>query len=127
MGVPCAVHLFRRIDLRVRVVVVWTDPTVAGSKGEMVGANPASLRDAGTLLRDPGVSFVLLTSWVVILATSVRHSFFPLYLKDVGISTTLIGVILSCYSLFQIVARPAMNQAIRRLDASGCWLPRSRS
>jgi MFS family permease len=94
------------------------NPTSPGG-AQIVPASPASLRDAGTLLRDPGVRFVLLTSWGLILATSVRHSFFPLYLKTVGISTTLIGVILSCYSLFQIIARPAMGQAIQRLGRVG--------
>jgi MFS family permease len=92
-------------------------PAPETTESILSGAPP--LRDAATLLRDPGVGLVLVTSGVLLLATSVRHSFFPLYLKTVGISTTLIGVILSCYSLLQIVARPLMGTAIRRLGRVG--------
>jgi MFS family permease len=90
-----------------------------GTAAEMAHADAPSLRDVGALVRDPGVGFVLLTSGLLIVATSVRHSFFPLYLKTLGMSTTLIGVILSCYSLFQIAARPVMEHAIRRLRHVG--------
>ncbi|HET8678647.1 MAG TPA: MFS transporter [bacterium] len=89
------------------------DP-VAPSSGTM-----QTLRQAATLLNDPGVSFVLLTNAALMFATSVRQSFFPLYLRDVGFSTTLIGVIFSLNSLCQMAIRPMIAPAVREFRHAG--------
>jgi MFS family permease len=78
-----------------------------------------TLRDAATLARDPGVTFVLIANAAMMFATSVRQSFFPLYLHSVGISTTLIGVIFSLNSLSQMAIRPALSAVVQRLRYVG--------
>lgn len=91
-----------------------TQPASDGGAG-----TKQTLRQAATLLQDPGVALVLLTNGALMFATSVRQSFFPLYLRDVGFSTTLIGVIFSLNSLCQMAIRPLIATAVRELRHTG--------
>jgi MFS family permease len=96
------------------------EPKPSGGRLRDLGpAGAQAARQAGALLRDPGLSLVLAVSAAVMIATCVRQSFLPLYLKDVGLSTTLIGVVLSCYSAFQILIRPTLEISVRHLGHVG--------
>jgi MFS family permease len=77
------------------------------------------VRQAVALLRTPSVAYLLLMSAALMFGTSVRHSFLPLYLTSVGMSTTLIGVIFALNSLCQMSVRPAIATAVRHLRHSG--------
>jgi MFS family permease len=82
-------------------------------------AGSRTIREALALTRTPSVRYLLLMSAALMFGTSVRHSFLPLYLGAVGMSTTLIGVIFSLNSLFQMLVRPGIAPAVQRLRHAG--------
>jgi MFS family permease len=73
-----------------------------------------TIHEAAALIRNPSVRYLLIMSAALMFGTSVRHSFLPLYLAGVGMSTTLIGVIFSLNSLCQMLVRPAIAPAVLR-------------
>jgi MFS family permease len=57
----------------------------------------------------------MLSSFVTIFALGVRSSFFPVYLKGIGYSASLIGAIDSVRGLTSVVARASIGPALRLL------------
>lgn len=101
-------------------VVCWTLPAHhrRHSDDPMSGTSQA-LGSAWLMLRDRSISMVMLVSAFLMVAYSLRQSFFPLYLQSVGFSTTLIGAIMSFNSLCQIGTRPTLGIASRRIGPVG--------
>lgn len=108
--------------LTLAVTLILPEPTRVTESTATLGGpvdNRRMLRDATALARNHGVVFVLLANAAMMFATSVRQSFFPLYLSSVGVSTTLIGVIFSLNSLSQMAIRPTLSLVVRRLGYVG--------
>jgi MFS family permease len=104
------------------LAIAWVLPNprrVRAGSPEVTPNAAQALRQAVTLVRDPAMGFVLLTNASLMFATSVRQSFFPLYLRSVGLSTTLIGVMFSLNSLSQMAIRPTIGIAVQHLRHVG--------
>jgi MFS family permease len=101
--------------------LAWLMPTATGRLDATVSAlrGVETVRRAAALMRTPSVASLLLMSAALMFGTSVRHSFLPLYLKSVGMSTTLIGIVFSLNSLCQMAVRPAIAVAVQRLRHAG--------
>jgi MFS family permease len=67
-------------------------------------------KSARTLLTLPGVGLILFISGMVISGQTLRQSFYPLYLRDVGLSSTLIGLIIGAGSLTSMLVRPFIGR-----------------
>ena len=67
---------------------------------------------ARSILGLPGVGLILFISFMVISGQSLRQSFYPLYLQTVGLSSTLIGVIIGAGSLTSMLVRPFIGRAV---------------
>jgi len=67
---------------------------------------------ARSILGLPGVGLILFISFMVISGQSLRQSFYPLYLQTVGLSPTLIGVIIGAGSLTSMLVRPFIGRAV---------------
>ncbi|HKV45751.1 MAG TPA: MFS transporter [bacterium] len=67
---------------------------------------------AGTILREREVRAVLLISFMVVCGQTLQQSFYPLYLHKVGLSTTLIGVIIATISLGSMVVRSSLTRGV---------------
>jgi MFS family permease len=74
----------------------------------------AAHRSVGSILRLPGVGLVQFISFMVACGLSLRQSFYPLYLQNVGLSTTLIGLILGAGSLSSMLVRPFVGLGVSR-------------
>lgn len=67
---------------------------------------------AQSILRLPGVGLILFISFMVIGGQSLRQSFYPIYLQNVGLSTSLIGVIIGVGSLTSMLVRPFVGRGV---------------
>lgn len=100
--------------------VCWTLPAQDRIRsGSSMASTSEALRTAALMLRDRGIAMVMLVSAFLMVAYSLRQSFYPLYLQSVGLSTTLIGAIMSFNSLCQIATRPTLGIAARRIGPVG--------
>lgn len=99
--------------------VCWTLPAQAARPRDDSGGATQALQSARLLLRDRGISLVMLVSAFLMVAYSLRQSFYPLYLQSVGFSTTLIGAIMSFNSLCQIATRPTLAITAARIGHVG--------
>lgn len=80
------------------------------SRGSGVRARPR----LGDLL-NAATAIGMLSSFVTIFALGVRSSFFPIYLKGIGYSASLIGAIDSVRGLTSVAARASIRPALRLL------------
>ena len=71
-------------------------------------------QSAWSMLRLPGVGLILFISFMVMSGQSLRQSFYPVYLQDVRLSPTLIGVIIGAGSLTSMLVRPFVGRAVSR-------------
>jgi MFS family permease len=67
---------------------------------------------AGTILRARGVSAVLFISFMVVCGQTLQQSFYPLYLHKVGLSPSLIGMIIATISLGSMVVRSFLSRGV---------------
>jgi MFS family permease len=69
-------------------------------------------RLAGTILHERGVSAILFISFMVVCGQTLQQSFYPLYLHKVGLSPTLIGIIIATISLGSMVVRSFLSRGV---------------
>jgi MFS family permease len=101
-------------------VICWRLPPQADAPrtpAETSGGR--TFRVAAQMLRDPTIGSVLLVNACAMFASSVRQSFYPLYLQGAGLSTTAIGALFSFNSLCAMVVRPTIGPAVRRMGHAG--------
>jgi MFS family permease len=105
----------------ISLAIAWLMPELPRGQSETASLPGLgrTFRDGVTLAKDPGVMFVLLTNGSMMFATSIRQSFFPLYLRSVGLPTTLIGIIFSLNSLTQMLIRPLIQTLVIRIQHVG--------
>jgi len=102
------------------MAVCWTLPAQNRRRSDSaMGSTSQAFRTAALMLRDRGIFMVMLVNAFVMVAYSLRQSFYPLYLQSVGFSTTLIGAIMSFNSLCQMATRPTLGIAARRFGHVG--------
>ena len=75
-------------------------------------------KSARSMLSLPGVGVILFISFMVISGQSLRQSFYPLYLQNVGLSSTLIGVVIGAGSLTSMLVRPFVGGGVSRFGYS---------
>lgn len=74
---------------------------------------PSDYLRAFALLSIPGVALVILATFLRISAFSVQASFYPVYLQNIGISGTLIGILVGFASLIGGPAALLSARAVR--------------
>src|SRR5207302_1573350 len=67
-----------------------------------------------TILRERGVGAVLFISFIVVCAQTLQQTFYPLYLSTVGLSPTLIGIVIAAISLGSMVVRSLLSRGVDR-------------
>ena len=91
--------------------------------GRLPGASAAPLRAVSlamahrlvhTILRERGVGAVLFISFIVVCAQTLQQTFYPLYLNTVGLSPTLIGIVIAAISLGSMVVRSLLSRGVDR-------------
>lgn len=71
-------------------------------------------RSAWRLARRRELQFIMLVAFVIIFSWSIKSSFYPLYLKTVGIPTSLIGMIFSILGAGSMIVRPLVGTVAAR-------------
>jgi MFS family permease len=89
-----------------------THPTQTGRPGPL-----ATYRMAATLANNRVVLFLLLVNFVAMSAFSLRQSFYPVFMGQIGLSTASIGAIMSIMGLATMLARPILPPALRWLGS----------
>jgi MFS family permease len=69
---------------------------------------------AWRLAKRRDLQFVMLVAFVIIFSWSIKSSFYPLYLKTVGLPTSLIGTIFSILGAGSMVVRPLVGTVAAR-------------
>ena len=72
-------------------------------------------RLTGTILRQRGVGAILFISFMVVWGQTLQQSFYPLYLHKVGLSPSLIGIIIATISLGSMVVRSFLSRGVEWL------------
>jgi MFS family permease len=67
---------------------------------------------ASTIVRQPGVGAVLFIAFIVGCGQMLQQSFYPLYLHKVGLSTTLIGIVIAAVSLSSMLVRSLLSRGV---------------
>lgn len=80
--------------------------TAARSAGPPAPERGRTLR----LLRNPAIQIAIISSFSLIFSLGVWETFLPLYMNDLGYSTSLIGAVLSVRSVANISSRFFMKQ-----------------
>jgi len=76
-----------------------------------------TLKSVRVLSRKPGFLAVLIASFVVLWANSLRTSFYPIYLAQQGVSVPAIGLVMSVAGVAILVARMGLPWLANRLGA----------
>jgi len=84
-----------------------------------VRANPRRKGVVLDTLRNVGLQMAVLTSAGVFLAITMRETFLPVMLEQMGMSATLIGSLVSLGSLTSVLIRPIMPLVTRLLGGTG--------
>jgi MFS family permease len=82
-------------------------------------ADEASVRNAIDLWRLPELRRVFLTSAVVLTGIDLYQFYLPIYGRSVGLSASVIGVVLSMFSAASFLVRLVMPPLVRRLGEEG--------
>jgi len=72
-----------------------------------------------SILRERGVGAVLFISFMVVCAQTLQQTFYPLYLNKVGLSPTLIGIVIATISLGSMVVRSLLSRGVDRFGYAG--------
>jgi MFS family permease len=67
---------------------------------------------AGTIVRQPGIGVVLFIAFMVGCGQALQQSFYPLYLHKVGLSTTMIGIVVAAVSLSSMLVRSLLARGV---------------
>lgn len=71
------------------------------------------------LLANPGLRRVLLTSGVVLTGVDLFSFYLPIYGHAIGLSATVIGIIVAMFALASLVVRLVMPALVRRFSEEG--------
>ena len=90
---------------------------VASMRGiSAASAHTVSLSTAHTLVRTivcrRGVAAILFISFMVVCGQTLQQSFYPLYLHHVGLSATLIGIVIAAVSLSSMLVRSVLSRGV---------------
>jgi len=76
----------------------------------------------GAIVRQPGVGALLFISSIVMCGQTLKQSFFPIYLHKVGLSATLIGMVVAADSLSSMVVRSFLSRGVAHLGYASLLL-----
>lgn len=74
------------------------------------------------ILARPGVSRILVVSFLIVGGQSLKQAFYPIYLQQLGFSTTLIGLVVGADSLASMAVRPLIVRGVSSLGYSSLLL-----
>lgn len=83
------------------------------------GIEEASARNATDLWRLPELRRVFLTSAVVLTGIDLYQFYLPIYGRSIGLSASIIGIVLSMFSAASFLVRSVMPPLVRRLGEEG--------
>lgn len=84
------------------------------SHGSLDRAFRSAFNAAGGMIQNPTIALTLVISFLIVFAYSLKQSFYPLYLRHVGLSTTLIGTIFAIHSISSMLVRPLLGWGVTR-------------
>jgi MFS family permease len=73
----------------------------------------------GTILRERGVGTILFVSGIMNCAQALQSTFYPLYLSNVGLTATSIGLAIAVISLASMPARMLLASAVSQFGQTG--------
>jgi len=82
-------------------------------------ADEASARNATDLWRLPELRRVFLTSALVLTGIDLYQFYLPIYGRSIGLSASVIGIVLSMFSAAAFLVRSVMPPLVRRLGEEG--------
>lgn len=71
------------------------------------------------LLRDPALRRTLIMSGVTLTGIELFSFYFPVYGRSIGLTASVIGMVMSSYAVAAFIVRMGMHQASRRLGEVG--------
>lgn len=81
------------------------------------------------MMRRPGMAMTILASFCALYLLDVRTAFQPLYFHQIGLTPSVIGLLLTTSGFFSLLARPILMPALRRFRSGtiliGCMVPGS--
>jgi len=77
---------------------------------------------AAAVVRQRGVGALLFISFMVTCGQQLQNSFYPLYLHKVGLSPTLIGVVIAAVSLSSMLVRSLLSRGVVSLGYASLLL-----
>jgi MFS family permease len=75
-----------------------------------------------TIVRQRGVGAVLFISFMVVCGQSLQQTFYPIYLHQVGLTETLIGVVFAAVSLSSMAVRSILSHGVERFGHAAVLL-----
>ncbi|MBC8021636.1 MAG: MFS transporter [Burkholderiales bacterium] len=87
-------------------------PRIPHAKGESAGGSMAMLRDAG-------LRRTLIMSGVTLTGIELFTFYFPVYGRSIGLSASVIGMVMSSYAVAAFIVRLGMHRATRRMGEIG--------
>ena len=111
------------------VLALWSAgalATVAFQPGDAAAgaaAGPSRPRlgdyaEAVRMIAAPAVGFVIACSFLMTCTHALRHSFYPVYLESLGLTGTLIGILVATGSVVSGLSGLSTGFAARRIDAN---------
>jgi len=77
---------------------------------------------AAAVVRQRGVGALLFISFMVACGQQLQNSFYPLYLHQVGLSPTLIGIVIAAVSLSSMLVRSLLSRGVVSLGYASLLL-----
>jgi MFS family permease len=117
-SIRTALYACAGVSLVPGVAALWLPRAAAG--GASADDLPRGLRArevygaAWRLAKRRDLQFVMLVAFVIIFSWSIKSSFYPLYLKMVGLPTSLIGTIFSILGAGSMLVRPLVGTVATR-------------
>lgn len=112
--IPLAMLAFRRTPLEAGIVK--TVKTVKKNKEEKASDAPAAAGGAWAMLKDPNVRRTLYTGSLLNAGLNLYQFYLPVYGVAVGLSASLIGIIMAAHSAAAFVVRIVLPSLIKRIN-----------
>ena len=114
-GFPASHALIAAIAL-LPVIVMLANPKVVPARA---GHSKADGGGSLELLRNPGLRRTLIMSGVTLTGIELFTFYFPVYGRSIGLSASVIGLVMSSYAVAAFLVRMGMPRATRRLGEVG--------
>lgn len=101
------------------MLMIRRGPLEPESQRKAAPKSPVPLRDTLAMLRDPAVRRTIITGCFLNSGINLYQAYMPVYTHGLGMSPSLIGIILGCQATATFVTRAALPYTIRKLKEEG--------